>query len=139
MEASVSRWKDSKELRLGIQIQGSQYRRFLEWEGFHVGPTDKERQDRLSQFIQNSDANKWLFDHDSSTRGNMRCNGYFQGETRRSSQNTPYCSYSPFFIYRYIDIVPANVRAEELPSAVAADLEYASELIGNSDYVNRFS
>jgi hypothetical protein len=144
-EAWIERQLDGRELRLGLQIQGEQYRRFLLWKPFDVINDLQEKHGRLKIFIDQTDKNRWLFGTNHDSNGILSATGYFTTKGRMTTnlrQKTPYCSYAPNFIYQYINISKpeknTNLHPEELPHAVVADLMYATTLLDDPNYTNRF-
>ena len=134
------------ELSLGVQIQGTQYRRYISWKKFHVKENEETKNHaRLEKFINETDKNEWLFGTDHDENGIMVQNGFSSSQNRfKTSLNSKhsYCSYAPNFIYRYLNISHfanhADLQAENLPKSVIADLEYALKLLDETDYTERF-
>ncbi len=134
------------ELSLGVQIQGTQYRRYIKWKKFHVKENEETKNHaRLEKFINETDKNEWLFGTDHDENGIMVQNGFSSSQSRfKTSLNSKnsYCSYAPNFIYRYVNIRQFDNRAdllpENLPKSVIADLEYALKLLNTPDYRKRF-
>ena len=134
------------ELRLGVQIQGTQYRRYIMWKKFHVKEYEETKnQVRLKKFVDGTDRNQWLFGTDRDEKGIIVQNGFSdskRGFKTSLNPKNPYCSYAPNFIYQYVNISEfdnhADLQPDNLPKSVIADLEYALKLLKKPDYRKRF-
>ena len=134
------------ELRLGVQIQGMQYRRYIIWKKFHVKENEETKNHvRLKEFVDGTDRNQWLFGTDRDEKGIIVQNGFSdskRGFKTSLNPKNPYCSYAPNFIYQYVNISEfdshADLQPDNLPKAVIADLEYALSLLKEQDYRNNF-
>jgi hypothetical protein len=134
------------ELRLGVQIQDKQYRRYIEWTPFHVKENEETKNPaRLKNFIDETDKNEWLFGTDHDENGIMVQNGFSSSQSRFNTsmnRNNPYCSFARNFIYQYVNVdTPdkhAHLQSDNLPKSVIADLEYALKLLNTLDYRKRF-
>lgn len=143
VEASLSRYIRGRHLRLGVQIQGKQYRRFVEWGGLNVKSVEDDRSGVIEAFVQKTDRNRWLFT--TSNKNVQGSNGYFKSGMQFATSMRhadSYGSYAPGFVYRYLDISSTEtgkLRPSEIPDAVVADLEFAKTLITDESYCGQFA
>lgn len=135
-----------KELRIGVHIQGLQYRRLLSFDPFTVASRKQgKNSESLIAFIEETDQWNWMF-------GSIHSDGYFEnpngqsgfftGMTKvptRQQKNKLLCSYAPRHIYQYTNIgEDSGVPIDKVVDAVIDDLRYAAQLLKNSEYVGRF-
>ena len=137
----------NSEIQLSIHIQGQQYRRLLSFNQYLVASrTQGKNTDSIQSFIEETDGWNWMFGatHDDGyfESSNMQ-GGFFMDMTQiptRQQKNKILCSYAPKYIYQYTNIGDEfAVPVDRLVEAVIADLQYASELLTNPEYVGRFS
>ncbi len=144
----VSRPVRGMRLFLGVQVQGSQYRRLIEWRGFTFNKSDEERSGKIDEFLEMTDNYKWLFGRDNTGGGfTSVAVGFFrefEGKvSSRSRPGKPICTYAPHFIYQHVDVGSGEAGSALPPSqiveAIIADLEAACKLLRDDTYIQRFA
>lgn len=112
-------YRKGKDDLIGIQLQGTQYRRcFSKWGG----------KDLENTF--NSLNGKWFCN--SFTKSEKRkANGSitFNGRKYVTSQTGNYCSYKPSFIYQYGNLDDKNWSFDAIRNAIKSDMETAKQIL----------
>jgi hypothetical protein len=133
-------------LSLGVHIQGLQYRRMLNFDGYRVlsrkqGKIEKE----LITFIAETDDWKWMFAASHSNGkfdGRFPQDGFFKdaaGISTLQQKNKLLCSYAPCHIYQHTTIGDAQgVPIDKVVDAIIEDLKYATQLLNDPSYVAPF-
>lgn len=150
IDAVLVRATNGGELRLGVQLQGRQYRRFIDFEGFKVPQKSsaKAKIDALRAQIDKADGFRWLISPTVDVDGwisprHPTARGLFVGKLPTSMMpSAPINSYAPHFIYQYISLIDKDgkptVNLADLPFFIAEDLNYAASLLRDPAYISRF-
>ncbi len=159
---------NGRRLGLGVQVEGRQYRRFIEWEKFKVKQSadvddvefvvndgtkgkrveDDKHQKRLRDFVEKTDNFRWLFIGDPK-QGHLASPGGGVDETRNlpTRMKKEFCSYAPNFVYRYVDVgfgdsdslTDAALSPHDLAKTIVGDLKYALDRLRDDGYVSAYS
>ena len=138
--------KRQPELSLVVSLQGKQYRRMVSFRGQKIpSRAEGKDQEKLVEFIDNTDGWKWMFGraHEGGFfQSSGTQEGFFKNRQKiltNQKKNKLLLSYAPSYIYQYTDIGQENgVPTDRVIEAVIEDLQYAAQLLSNTDYVARF-
>lgn len=151
VDAVLVRSTSAGELRLGVQVQGDQYRHFVEFDGFKIPhrKSAKAKIDSLREQIDRTDGFRWLISPTVDSDGwitprHPRPEGPFSGKLRTTMKpSAPINSYAPHFVYQYVNLIDANgtatVDLDGLPNMIAEDLHYAAMLLSDQRYIDAFN
>lgn len=126
VNASLKGLIGKANLSLGVSIQDGQYRRTIGFDKFTFNrkseDQDCRRASRISEFIDATDKNDWLF-------------GFKACEVSSDIK-----AFAPKWIYRYVKIGEkvGQLSTEHIIDAAVADLKYAVKLLCDNDYIARY-
>ncbi|MBC2834064.1 hypothetical protein [Paragemmobacter straminiformis] len=149
VEASISRAVSGGSLSLGVQVQGDQYRRFILFAHFNIPPKESARKkiSQLRKAIDETDGYRWLFAPEVEKGGFITALHEREESLlpkkmgTRMDRAAPINSFAPGFVYQHIDLDSLGSSQDvfaSLPAIVVSDLSYASSLLGDPDYLEKF-
>ncbi len=143
VEIKLSRKISEYILKLGIQIQGTQYRRFIEIVDSSRKSYSGRKIDNISNFVKVTDQYEWLFQPATISRTFEV--GTPIGEKRfntKIKESNPFCRYGESFVYQYVTIKSGDknyMSANCIVDQVLHDVQIALECISDREYIDRYS
>ncbi len=141
VEIRFIRKTNKSELTIGIQIQGNQYRRYIEFSRLDL--KRHSEQGDIQRFVTATDRYKWLLQPETENKTFMLDTPGGEKASFKTSirANSPLCRYAPSFVYQYVNIKPEDpdcISPAELVSQILFDIELANQLITDSEYVKPY-